>query len=177
MQIHYKTYTLGLEELPLDIGYASEKVKMFDSDNKSETVGGQNGKTQLFLSVPFIDEKIEQELKEISTMIFGGEMLSADELDALECTLVVANDTHRNPNIDGMKFLIDKEGEFGDWYGVRLEGEALAGEFTKSLMMISKDGALFYDEYPTDIETPFNHETLIRKITAAHTCYTGKGCH
>jgi thiol peroxidase len=155
----------------MDIGYASEKVKLFDEKGSAHTIAGQNGKTQLIISTPFINKTFKDELQIIDTLL-------KDEMnESLECHLVVASESHKDPQLDHMDFLIDKEGEFGDWYGLRLEGDVLEGEFTKSLMLISKDGALFYDEYPMDISSAFNQETLQRKITAAQTCYTGKGCH
>ena len=155
----------------MDLGYASEEVNMYDESGKLHTVAGQNGKTQLIISAPFINKTFKDELKELDAL------LSNEESDKFECHLVVANSEHQDPSLDNINFLIDKEGEFGDWYGLRLQGDTLDGEFTKSLMLISKDGALFYDEYPKDISNAFNQETLQRKILAAHTCYTGKGCH
>ena len=155
----------------MDPGYASEQVTLYDEDNKMHTIAGQNGKTQLIISAPFIDKTFKDELQEIN------EMLSSEDQHNFECHLVVANSEHQNPHMKHMNFLIDKEGDFGDWYGVRLLGEVFDGELTKSLMLITKDGALFYDEYPNDISESFNHDTLLRKIAAAQTCYTGKGCH
>lgn len=155
----------------MDIGYASEKITMYDEKDQPYTIAGQNGKTQLIISAPFINKTFKDELKHID------ELLENEESDNFVCYLLVANDQHQDPHLSHINFLIDKEGEFGDWYGVRLHGDALEGEFTKSLMLISKDGALFYDEYPRDISNAFNYETLQRKILAAQTCYTGKGCH
>jgi peroxiredoxin len=157
--------------MPMDLGYASEKVTMYNEKDQTQIIAGQNGKTQLIISTPFINETFKDELEKID------EMLSTESESDVECHLVVANAQHQDPQIKNINFLIDKEGEFGDWYGVRLIGEALGGELTKSLMLISKDGALFYDEYPQDISESFNHDTLLRKIAAAQTCYTGKGCH
>jgi len=171
LQVHYNTYTLNLEDMPMDLGYASEQVTMYNENDQARTIAGYNGKTQLIISAPFINKTFKDELQKIS------EMLSNENQTDFECYLVVANTEHQDPHMDNINFLIDKEGEFGDWYGVRLLGEVLEGEFTKSLMLISKDGALFYDEYPKDISESFNHDTLFRKIAAAQTCYTGKGCH
>lgn len=171
VQVRYNTYTLELEDIPMDIGYASEKITMYDEKNTAHTVAGQNGRTQLIIALPFINKTVKEELHKIDTL------LSTEEPDEIECHLVVANAQHANPHLDHMDFLIDKEGEFGDWYGIRLHGDVLEGEFTKSLIVISKDGAIFYDEYPKDISSPFNHDTLLRKLAVAQSCYTGKGCH
>lgn len=162
---------MRLEDIPLDIGYASEQVTLTDESGKPYAIAGQNGKTQLLISTPFIDDTLISELKEIDAMI---PKESEYEINA---TLIVANDKHENPQLKGFDFLIDSKEEFADWYGLKLLGEPLEGELTKGIMLISKDGALFHDDYPTDLHDAFNHEKLYRKIIAAQTCYTGKGCH
>ncbi len=167
----YKNKTMHLEDMLLDIGYASERVTLCDEAQQTRHVAGQNGKTQLIVTVPKIDKSMHDELSKITSII------SDMQDEQTECCLIVANDRHQNPNIDEIAFLIDSEGEFGDYYGSRLVGEPLEGELTKSVLLISKDGALFYDEYPKDIETPFNLEMLQVKVAAAQNCYTGKGCH
>ncbi|WP_345975882.1 hypothetical protein [Sulfurimonas sp. HSL3-7] len=171
MQVLLNTSTMCLEDMPLDIGYASEKVKLTGSDGKEHTIGGQNGKTQLIISTPFIDDALVQELEEIDAMLpKGGEY-------EVTAALVVANDTHERPNLENIDFFIDSEGEYGDFYGVRLEGDPCDGELTKAAILISKDGAIFYDEFAKNLHDRFNADTLLRKIMAAQTCYTGKGCH
>ncbi len=162
---------MHLEDDPLDIGYASEKVALKDLEGKNVVVGGQNGKTQLLISLPFIDEPIAQELETIGASLpKGGE-------HEVTAAIVVANESHANPNIEGMDFYVDAEGEFGDWYGTRIADGECAKELTKALVLISKDGAIFYDDFLTNLHDGFNQETLARKIYAAQTCYTGKGCH
>jgi peroxiredoxin len=169
--IQLNTSTMHLEEEPLDIGYASEKVMLSDIEDKERTIGGQNGKTQILLSVPFIDEPIQDELKEIAKELpKGGEY-------EVTASLIVANDQHQDPNIEGLEFLIDTKGEFGDWYGTRIADGECANELTKALIIVSKDGAVFYDDFVSNLHDRFNQETLMRKIYAAQTCYTGKGCH
>lgn len=171
MQIQLNTSTMRLEELPLDIGYASEKVTLTDETGKTLTLGGQNGKTQLIVTAPFIDDSFISELKILEASLpSGGE-------HEVEASLVVADKTYDAPALERFRYLIDSDGEFGDWYGVRLSGDPCDGELTKALLIISKDGALFYDEFAANLHDPFNAETAIRKIYAAQECYTGKGCH
>ena len=162
---------MRLEDTPLDIGYASECVSVKAADGTTHTLGGQNGKTQLIITAPFVDDAFKEELKTIDAMLpSGGEY-------EVTASLVVANDTHSDPALEKIGFYIDSEGEFGDWYGMRLVGAPCDGELTKALILISKDGALFYDEFAKNLHDAFNADTLLRKITAAQTCYTGKGCH
>ena len=171
MQIKFKNQTMKLEDLPLDVGYASERVTLQDENKNPHAKGGQNGQTQLFITTPFIDEAFLEELAEINAMLpHGGDYI-------VTANLIVANDSHKNPHLEKIDFLIDAEGEFGDFYGVRLLGEPLDFELTKALILVSKDGAIFYDEFLNDLDEKFNLETLLRKITAAQLCYTGKGCH
>ena len=162
---------MRLEDTPLDVGYASERVEVKSSDGTCCSLGGQNGKTQLIVTTPFIDDAFVAELEAINAILpSGGEY-------EVTASIVVANDTHTAPDLDKFDFYIDSKGEFGDWYSVRLVGEPCDGEFTKALFVISKDGALFYDEFAKNLHDTFNTDTLLRKITAAQLCYTGKGCH
>ena len=169
MQIQLNTFTMQLEDMPLDIGYASEKVKLKTKEGADTIVGGQNGKTQLIVTAPFIDDSFIAELEAIDKALPDSGEVSA--------TLIVAGDAHEAPKLPHFNFLIDSENEFADWYGVRLSGAPLEGELTKALFVISKDGALYYDEFAKNLHDPFNAEAAVRKIYAAQECYTGKGCH
>ncbi|MGB3961651.1 MAG: hypothetical protein WBK95_05400 [Sulfurimonas sp.] len=171
MRVQSSTYTMNLEELPLDVGYASEKVTLLDAEKNISSLGGHNGKTQLFITIPFIDAAFVHELQSLKEILpVGGDY-------EVTASLIVANETHTNPSIEGIDFYIDKGEEFGNFYGVRLSGEPFGGEFTKALILVSKDGAIYYDEFLGDIADRFNLDTLYRKIAAAQLCYTGKGCH
>jgi len=171
LQIQLNTYIMHLEDEPLDIGYASEKVSVKESSGKEKILGGQDGKTQVIITTPFIDEKFKEELSELQKILpKGGE-------HEVTTSLIVANDEHTDPLIEDIAFYVDNSGEFGDWYGVRLADGPCENELTKAIFIISKDGALFYDEFVTNLHESFNLERLFRKINAAQICYTGKGCH
>ena len=164
---------MRLEDLPLDIGYASEKVTLKTKNGESRHIGGQNGKTQLIITVPFIDDALISELQTIDKALpSGGE----DQFEVTG-TLIVADSELEDPGLEKIEMLIDSDAEFADWYGVRLSGDPLDGALTKALFVISKDGAMFYDEFTKNLHDPFNAETAVRKIYAAQECYTGKGCH
>ena len=171
MQVQCNTSTMHLEDMPLDIGYASEKVLVKDTQGKECSIGGQNGKTQLIISLPFIDDSLRAELKEIAQDLPKG-----GDHEVIP-SIIVANDKHKAPDIEEFGFYIDNDEEFADYYGVKLTGEPYGGELTKAVILISKDGAIFYDEFMKDINDSFNAATLGRKILAAQECYTGKGCH
>jgi len=171
MQIRYQTSTLHLEDMPLDIGYASEKVTLKNHADETFSIGGHTGYTQLIVSTPFIDDEFLTQMGEITTL------LSLNALDNVSKTIVVANAKHEDPSLEGWQFGIDDDEAFGDYYGIRLAKGELGGEFAKALFVISKDGALFYDEILGDLNEPFKLEKALPKIAAAMQCYTGKGCH
>jgi len=161
---------MHLDEEPLDIGYSSEKIVLSDYNDKELKIGGQNGKSQLLITLPALDTATMQELSTIQKETFG---LFND------CnTYVITSEEHPNV-LDDTKitFLKDSEGEMGDFYGTRIADGEFAGKQTKALILISKDGAIFYDEFLENLDDKFNTETLYRKMKAAQECYTGKGCH
>lgn len=157
--------------MPLDVGYASEKVTLSNHSGETFVIGGQNGFTQLILSAPFIDDALIAQLQELNTL------LDLNALTGISKALVVANGSHKNPQIEGWQFGIDTDEAFGDYYGIRLGKGELGGEFAKALFIVSKDGALFYNEIPNELNGAFSLEKALSKIAAAINCYTGKGCH
>lgn len=171
MQITYNTSILHLEDIPLDIGYASEQVTLNDGASNKFTIGGHTGHTQLIISTPFIDDGFLIQLQEINTL------LGLNCLDNITKAIVVASTKHINPQLEGWMFGIDYDEAFGDYYGIRLAKGELGGEFAKALFIVSKDGALFYDEILRDLNESFSLEKALPKIAAAMNCYTGHGCH
>jgi len=167
LQIIYNTSTLFLEDMPLDVGYASEKVNLKNSLGEIVSIGGQNGATQLLISTPFIDETLISQLQELDTL------LSLNALGGMTKALIVANDKDELPALEEWISGYDVDEAYGDYYGVRLSNKELA----KSLFIISKDGAVFYNEILNDLNESFSLEKALPKIAAAMNCYTGKGCH
>lgn len=167
MQIIYNTSTLHLEDMPLDVGYASEKVDLKNSAGEVFTIGGQNRATQILISAPFIDDALISQLKEIDTL------LSLNALGGMTKALIVANEKHELPALEEWLSGYDYDEVYGDYYGVRLSNK----ELSKSLFIISKDGAVFYHEILNDLNNPFSIDKALAKIVAANSCYTGKGCH
>lgn len=167
MKITYNTATLTLEDMPLDVGYASEKVTLKNRSQETFTIGGQNGSTQLLISAPFIDDALTAQLNEMDSL------LSLNALGGITKSLVVATNNDPLPVLEEWLVGYDFDEAYGDYYGVRLSNKELA----KSLFIISKDGAVFYHEILNDLNAPFSIDKSIAKIVAANSCYTGKGCH
>lgn len=171
MQIRYRTSTLHLEDMPLDIGYASEKVTLKNPAGELFSIGGHNGFTQLIVTSPFIDDEFLTHLGKINTL------LSLNALDSISKSVAVATPKDEKVELEGWQYGVDYDEAFGDYYGIRLAKGELGGEFAKALFIISKDGALFYNEILDDLNKPFTLERALPKIAAAMQCYTGKGCH
>jgi len=171
LQVKSKTYTMYLEDMPLDIGYASEEVALFDEKSQAISIGGHTGKTQLIITTPTIDAAFLAEMQTLSKLI------PASAEHEISNYIIVASSKEQMPKIENFSSLVDSKGEFADMYGVRLSGAPFEGELTKALILISKDGAIFYDQFCDDLEQEFNTDMLYRKILAAQLCYTGKGCH
>lgn len=167
MQTIYNTSTLYLEDMPLDVGYASQKVNLKNSAGEVFSIGGQNGATQLLITAPFVDDALISQLKDIGTL------LSLNALGTITKALIVANNKHEIPALTEWLSGYDYDEAYGDYYGVQLSNKELA----KSLFIISKDGAVFYTEILDDLNKPFSLEKALLKIAAAMNCYTGKGCH
>jgi peroxiredoxin len=167
MQITHNTSILELEDMPLDIGYASERVDLKNSTGETFRIGGQNGSTQLIITLPFIDDTCIAQLKEMDSL------LNINALGGITKALVIATDKNAMPLLEEWLVGFDYDEAFGDYYGVRLSNKELA----KSLFIISKDGAVFYHEILNDLNDPFSLDKALLKIAAAQSCYTGKGCH
>lgn len=158
---------LSLEDMPLDVGYASEKVNLKNHAGEVFNIGGQNGFTQILISAPFIDESLLAQISELDTL------LSLNALGGISKALIVANVHHIMPHFDEWLVGYDYDESYGDYYGIRLSNKELA----KALFIISKDGAVFYHDILDDLNAPFNLDKALSKIVAANSCYTGKGCH
>lgn len=167
MQITHNTTLLELEDMPLDVGYASERCDLKNSAGETFRIGGQNGATQLLISVPFIDKGLLSQLREMDTLF------SLNALGGVTKALILSSDKHDLPTMQEWLVGYDYDEAFGDYYGVRLTNKELA----KSLFILSKDGAVFYHEILADLNEPFSIDKALAKIVAANSCYTGKGCH
>lgn len=170
MHITYKEHSLSLEDLPLDVGYASECVTCSKQTSEDITVGGHVANTtQLFITSPIVDSAFLNELKSLQQFVAPLEHINAYYITDL--------DDFNTPTLEGFEVLIDKDGEFGDMYGTRLIDSPLRSQLTKSVIVVSKDGAIFYDEFLATLNAAFNQDVLCTKILAAQNCYTGQGCH
>lgn len=150
-----------LEDEPLDVGYAADRVTLHDTGGKAVEVGGQNG-TQLLIALPQLDAATASALQEATAEL--------PKTVRLQIILSTADDLQVTTELP---VAIDDDEAFGDLYGVRLQN----GKLAPALFVVSKDGAIFHEEIVLNPEGTFNTSLLYQKCVAASECYTGKGCH
>ncbi len=170
MKIIYKEREFTLEDEMLDVGYSAEKVELLTKDDKKVTVGGHTGRTQILVSLPFVDDGIKKELETIDAM------LNDTAKAQIDAWVIGADDTVL-AEVGFFRSGVDYDEAFGDYYGTRLLGGELDGKLTKSLFIIAQDGTLFYIDAPEDLGEPFNMERFQRQIVTALSCCDKKGCH
>lgn len=170
MKIIYNGSETALEDEMLDVGYSAEKVELLTKDDKKVTVGGHTGRTQILVSLPFVDEGIKKELAVIDGMLND---TAKSQIDAW----VIGADKSVDADIGFFKTGVDYDEAFGDYYGTRLEGGELDGKLTKALFIIAQDGTLFYYDAPSDLSDLFDAERFQRQIVTALSCCDKKGCH
>ncbi|WP_024791549.1 hypothetical protein [Lebetimonas sp. JS032] len=165
MKIKYKNKFYYLEDIPLDIGYKAETVTLYDKNSIPVEFPQKCKDTQLIITMPFIDEKLMREIMETDKFL--------QDLK-IHIYLVLPEETNL-PSFENIIVLFDKDNEFSDIYGLTIKMEDKE-TITKALILISKDGAIYYDEYPDDVYQKFNLEKLKRKIISSKEIYNNKGC-
>jgi len=175
-EIVYKGEGNTLTEDFIDVGYMAESVEMQDLYGKDITL--QRSHTDramsLFISFPNIKNGFMREIEAID------EFMSDIQVD-IHCYLIFDSPIEESMALKNrlkkFEIVFDTEDEFGSMYGTQIISGNLEGMLTKSLFLISKDGALFYLDMPKDLETPLDLERLQIELNKAYTTYTGVGCH
>jgi hypothetical protein len=175
-KIIYKDEILELCEDFTDVGYMAENVDVKDlAGNEFEIKRSHEDKSMTIL-VSFPDDKNE----------FFEEIVKIDEfLSHIKVPLNAYMIFDKSTTIQSIlknrltafKIVIDADDEFGSMYGTKLVSGSLEDKLTKSLFLISKDGAIFYLDMPDDLNKEFDLERLRVELNKAYTSYTGVGCH
>jgi hypothetical protein len=76
-----------------------------------------------------------------------------------------------------VNFMYDKYKEFGTMYGTLIVSGSLEKELCKSVFIIGKDGAIYYENTLPNLEDDFDFEKLSIELNRAFSSYTGQGCH
>lgn len=174
--ISYKGDEYQLCDDFIDIGYMAENFSASDFYGKSCQIQRSHSDGAMTLLLSFPDDREE----------FFSEMVRIDSFMSkiqvpIYCYFIFSqefeNKTALKNRLQKFEILFDSEDEFGEMYGVKIISGDLETKFTKSLFLISKDGAIFYLDIPTSLETPLDLQRLQVELNKAYVTYTGTGCH
>jgi peroxiredoxin len=174
--IKYNNEIQTLTDEFTDIGYMAENIDVQLLDGTATTISRshEDGAMTLFISFPNTQEQFVKEMFKIDQFM-------SDIQVPIYCYFVFSdiNDDLKliDKNLQKFDILIDSEQEYGLMYGTQIVEGTLKDHLTKSLFLISKDGAIFYLQLPKDIEEVFDFETLQMQLNKAYVTYTGVGCH
>lgn len=172
----YKGESFELTEDFIDVGYMAENIEVQTLDGASFEIkrSHTDGDMTLLISFAncddlFVEEllKIDEFLSHIQVPVFCY-VLFSQKFDKLE---------ELSKKLKKFQIMIDTEEEFGNMYGTKIVTGSLTDSLTKSLFLISKDGAIFYLDMPQNLEEHLSLERLQVELNKAYVTYTGVGCH
>lgn len=174
--IKYEDESLELCEDFIDVGYMAENIEVADTKGEILEIKRSHPDKAMTLLVSFPHDN-NGFMDEILVM---DELLSKIQVP-LNCYFIFDKDykvdTVLKNRLKKFSLVLDTEEEFGNMYGTKLVSGSLEDKLTKSLFLISKDGAIFYLEMPGDLSDPFDLDRLRVELNKAYTSYTGVGCH
>ena len=175
-KIIYKDEFLELCDDFIDVGYMAENIEVKDMFGECYEIKRSNPDKSMtvFVSFPHDEDGFSLEILKID------ELLSKIQVP-LNCYMFFDKDyemqTVLKNRLKKFKVVLDAEDEFGSMYGTKLVSGSLEDKLTKSLFLISKDGAIFYLDMPNDLNNEFDLDRLRVELNKAYTSYTGVGCH
>jgi len=174
--IIYNGDSCELTEDFIDVGYMAENIEVVDFENKQKEIkrSDEKGSMTLLISFPNDDDIFIEELLRCD------EFLSHIQVD-INCYFIFNKQynkiTELKDKIKKFEIVFDNEDEFGNMYGAKIVSGELEDKLTKSMFLISKDGAIFYLELPYEIDKEFDLQRLQVELNKAYVTYTGVGCH
>ena len=159
----------------IDIGYMAENIEVTDFYGKTKEIkrSDEKGSMTLLVSFPFVQNGFLDEILKLD------KFMSAIQVD-INCYFIFSNkciDKNVLKNrLEKFEIVYDSEDDFGNMYGTKIISGELEDKLTKALFLISKDGAVFYLDMPSDLEKPFDIERLRAELNRAYMTYTGLGC-
>ncbi len=176
-KIIYKGESFELCDDFIDVGYMAENIEVKNSKS-GETFeikrSHEDKSMTLLISFPDADNGFSLEILKLD------EFMSKIEVP-INCYFVFDKKFDEPVMLKNRlkKFEVcsDIEDQFGDMYGTKILSGKLDGKLCKSLFLISKDGAVFYLNMPTNMEDEFDLERLRVELNKAYVSYTGVGCH
>jgi peroxiredoxin len=175
-EIVYKEEHLALCEDFTDVGYMADNFEAMDFyGNLLEIKRSHPNKSMtLLVSFPAYDERFKEEILKLDAFL---NLLQVDVNCYLIFDFVLPDMVPLENKLTKFTLIFDTENEFGSMYGTKIVSGSLTDKLTKSLFLISKDGAIFYIDMPMNLETPLNLDRLQIELNKAYISYTGVGCH
>ena len=174
--ITFKDEKYELCEDFIDIGYMAENFEIADINGKIKEIkrSHSDGSMSLFISFPDTSDNFSKEILKID------QFMSKIQVP-IKCYFIF-NEKSENTvvfknRLKKFEMVFDIEEEFGNMYGAKIISGSMKDKLTKALFLISKDGAVFFLDMPTDLEKEFDLERLQVELNKAYITYTGSGCH
>ncbi|MFT7004921.1 MAG: peroxiredoxin [Sulfurimonas sp.] len=175
-RIKYKDEYIDLCEDFTDVGYMAENIDVIDLSANQVQVKRSHKDKSMTILVSFPDDKDEY----IEEILLIDEFLSKIQVP-LNAYMIFDKDTQvqdtLKQNLKKFEVVLDAEDEFANMYGTKLISGSLKDKLTKSLFLISKDGAIFYLNMPDDLSEKLDLDRLRVELNKAYVSYTGTGCH
>ncbi len=175
-KIIYKDELLELCDDLIDVGYMAENIEVKDMARESIEIKRSHEDKSMTILVSFPNDKDEF----FSEIVKLDEFLSHTKVP-LNAYLIFDKDatvqTILKNRLHIFKIVLDADDEFADMYGTKLVSGSLKYKLTKSLFLISKDGAIFYLDMPDDLSKEVDLDRLRVELNKAYISYTGVGCH
>jgi peroxiredoxin len=160
----------------IDVGYMAENIDVVDLSANQVQIKRSHKDKSMTVLVSFPDDKDGY----IDEILLIDEFLSKIQVP-LNAYMIFDKDAkiqdNLKQNLKKFEVVIDAQDEFGNMYGTKLISGSLKDKLTKSLFLISKDGAIFYLDMPNDLSDKFDLERLRVELNKAYVSYTGVGCH
>lgn len=176
-EIIYKDNICDLTDDFIDIGYMAEDIEVSDLNGQIKQIkrSHENGAMTLYVSFPDTSDGFIKEMFKLD------EFMSHIQVD-IHCYFIFnkldENEIILKNRLKKFQVVIDTQDDFGNMYGTKIINGVLEDKLTKALFLISKDGAIFYLDMPSDISNKqIDLERLQVELNKAYITYTGVGCH
>ena len=159
----------------MDVGYMAENVEVLSTCKEKIELKRSHADKSMSMFVSFVNVKdFENEILRLD------KFMSEIKVD-INCYLLFDCYSKEGVNLqeklNKFQVFFDKEDDYGNMYGTKIEQGTLTNKLAKALFLISKDGAVFYVDMPEVIEKPLDMDRLHVELNKAYIAYTGVGCH
>ncbi|HHB95363.1 MAG TPA: hypothetical protein ENK88_09510 [Campylobacterales bacterium] len=175
-ELIYKNEPLRLCDDFTDVGYMADNFEAMDFfGNLLEIKRSHANKAMtLLVSFPIYNDDFKDEILKLDAFLSH---LQVEVYCYLIFDFMIPEAIVLQNRLTKFKLLFDTENEFGSMYGTKIVNGSLKDRLTKSLFLISKDGAIFYIDMPKDLDKSLDFDHLQIELNRAYTVYTGVGCH